>query len=286
MKFLPYPLNVNYTVLQRRVRTKVFCQIREETKQIFWSISTRGGTPLTRTLFSPLSWYRSHFLAMFGENDCLGVESVVECVLKFTLLELLADLICSLLPSDDDKLFIARAPTTVTPIHPPIVPTEWWGCRQNRVLFCLSTGKKGGLEGREWGVLWRRNAIHIMSGTLTFQRSRNACKPQTSGKMWTPGTWQLTPINSEIRAGKCGIRNPTHNLSGTFQRTGNANQLRRSTQSYQNQNLEAITNRISIMFGRSIFHRSGNAKWWVKNAPLASQEKCKPLVGKADPPKH
>ena len=147
-------------------------------------------------------------------------------------------------------------------------------------------GRKGGLEGREWGVLWRRNAIHIMSGTLTFQRSRNACKPQTSGKMWTPGTWQLTPINSEIRAGKCGIRNPTHNLSGTFQRTGNANQLRRSTQSYQNQNLEAITNRISIMFGRSIFHRSGNAKWWVKNAPLASQEKCKPLVGKADPPKH
>ena len=33
--------------------------------------------------------------------------------------------------------------------------------------------------------------------------------------------------------------------------------------------------------GGSIFHRSGNAKWWlVKNAPLARQEKCKPLVGK------
>ena len=83
-------------------------------------------------------------------------------------------------------------------------------------------GARGG--GREWGVLWRRNAIHIMSGTLTFQRSRNACKPQTSGKMWTPGTWQLTPINSEIRARKCGIRNPTHNLSATFQHTQNANQ--------------------------------------------------------------
>ena len=36
--------------------------------------------------------------------------------------------------------------------------------------------------------------------------------------------------------------------------------------------------------GGSIFHRSGNAKWWlVKNAPLARQEKCKPLVGKGRP---
>ena len=45
--------------------------------------------------------------------------------------------------------FAALAPTmtscsspgrarVVTPIHPPIVPTEWLG-RQNRVLFCLST---------------------------------------------------------------------------------------------------------------------------------------------------
>ena len=224
MKFLPTPLNVNYTVLQRRVRTKVFCQIREETKQIFWSISEGCHCFITR----PQNGGRVYLTGfnsfkMLGESNFLWEKP--GCILKHPLGSW--HLICSPCP-DDDKLFIAkpRHAPLVTPIHPPIVPTECRG-RQNRVLFCLSTGKKGGLLelGREWGVLWRRNAIHIMSGTLRFQRSRNACKPQTSGKMWTPGTWQLTPINSEIRAGKSGIRNPTHNLSGTFQRSRNAKQI-------------------------------------------------------------
>ena len=43
MKSLLPPLSVNYIVPSRQVHTKVFCQIREETKQILRSISERAG---------------------------------------------------------------------------------------------------------------------------------------------------------------------------------------------------------------------------------------------------
>ena len=124
---------------------------------------------------------------MLGESNFLWEKP--GCILKHPLGSW--HLICSPCP-DDDKLFIARARACCDPNPPTYCSNRV--ARQTKSCFILFINREDGpgglLElGREWGVLWRRNAIHIMSGTLTFQRSRNACKPQTSGKMWTPGTW-------------------------------------------------------------------------------------------------
>ena len=83
---------------------------------------------------------------------------------------------------DDDKLFIATR-ASCDPNPPTYCSNRVAGQTKSCFILFINPGKKKGGLGREWGVLWRRNAIHIMSGSLTFQRSRNACKPQTSGKM-------------------------------------------------------------------------------------------------------
>ena len=120
---------------------------------------------------------------MLGESNFLWEKA--GCILKHPLGSW--HLICSPCP-DDDKLFIARARACCDPNPPTYCSNRV--ARQTKSCFILFINREeGGPRGREWGVLWRRNAIHIMSGTLRFQRSRNACKPQTSGKMWTPGTW-------------------------------------------------------------------------------------------------
>ena len=144
---------------------------------------------------------------MFGESDCLEVEHVgvfwntlfqvgISFVFVFVFVfqsspfSKLADLICSLWPRRWQAVH-RRAPRASCDPNPPTYCSNRVP-RQTKSCFILFINREEGglLElGREWGVLWRRNAIHIMSGTLTFQRSRNACKPQTSGKMWTPGTW-------------------------------------------------------------------------------------------------
>ena len=193
MKFLPSPLNVNYTVLQRWVRTKVFCQIGEETKQIFWSISTQQGFA---TVVKPL---------VNTSPDRCGVHFVRSFVRGCSWSSPFLKLASHLQPlARRWQVVHPRARDLSWPLQPP-PPLLWPQSTQllfqpsavplpretNRVLFCLSR-RRG--WGREQGVLWRRNVIHIMSGapwclcaSLAFQRSRNACKPWAKCGLQVPG---------------------------------------------------------------------------------------------------
>ena len=198
MKFLPSPLNVNYTVLQRWVRTKVFCQIGEETKQIFWSISTQQGFA---TAVKPLVNSSPDRCTMYISLGCSKSELGCRSMLKFTLLEVGISFAASCPTMTSCSSASSRPLVTSSASSPLLWPQSTQLLFQpsavplpretNRVLFCLSR-RRG--WGREQGVLWRRNVIHIMSGapwcpcaSLAFQRSRNACKPWAKCGLQVPG---------------------------------------------------------------------------------------------------
>ena len=201
MKFLPSPLNVNYTVLQRWVRTKVFCQIGEETKQIFWSISTQQGfatvvKPLVNTSPDRCTMYISLGLS----NSELGCRSM----LKFTLLEVGISFAAScptmtscssassrpLVTSSASSASLVMWPqSTQLLFQASAVPLAR---KTNRVLFCLSTGKKG-VGARTGRVVASKCDPYYVWGALVPVRlarisTIQECM-QTLGKMWTPGTW-------------------------------------------------------------------------------------------------
>ena len=119
---------------------------------------------------------------MFAEICCVEMDPLERRILKQPFGSW--HLICSLLPRRWQAVH-RRSSTRL--LHDPNPPTYCSNRvpRQTKSCFILFINREEGGPGqargggREWGVLWRRNAIHIMSGTLTFQRSRNACKPQT-----------------------------------------------------------------------------------------------------------